>query len=358
MHHRGFESGLQGGCLVAFDCGSNFHNIGHEVVGHRDVAAIVIPFVPVTVPLVVVVAVSFAGGASACAVGAAIAIFTALARYHVDDLADVVALRVVGAVAFVLTLTRAIAPLGLLAIVGAEQLLFARVGEIHPCRVQLVDLRLVDQRQRCLAVFLVSRNIADHVVNDDLAQRDHIGRGILLELAHPAFVAPADAGLEVLGHDRVVAERLQRQARFQAAHDAAVHADHVEVHVRVRLERLLHLVDRQGRFFALELVVTEAVHRARTMIPEHQHVTVGRVVLHAPADEVGKGVGVGRVELPQAVVDELELALVHDIALRVVGRDTVILPFLRAERFDDDVRVLADARFKHLGDVARGFAGF
>ena len=92
------------------------------------------------------------------------------------------------------------------------------------------------------------------------------------------------------------------------------------------------------------------------MVPEHEHVMIGGVVLHAPCQEVGERVRVAHRRARLLVLEE-QLAVVHLVALDLRGVDQVVLPFIGASRLQHERGALREIGFLQLDDVVGGIAG-
>ena len=86
------------------------------------------------------------------------------------------------------------------------------------------------------------------------------------------------------------------------------------------------------------------------MVPKDQHILFALIFLLSPGKKIGQRFRLPHIRLRKGV-KELQLAVLHLIALDRAVINTVRTPGLSAARFNHDVHVSSDVRLQDLIDI-------
>ena len=74
------------------------------------------------------------------------------------------------------------------------------------------------------------------------------------------------------------------------------------------------------------------------MIPEDEHIMIGRVFLLPPFQKVGECFGFAHILLLKGL-KQIQFAVLYLVALRFARADVVVTPCVRPARLNDDVHI-------------------
>ena len=193
------------------------------------------------------------------------------------------------------------------------------------------------------------------IIDDDLTQLHSRDGGVVGKLIQPAGVIPADAGFGFLTGDHVVGVVGQHQRSFRGGHQTGIEAHKVEFDLSIG-EGLVNTGQIHGTVGSELFIIAEAADGAAAVIPEDQSLSVGGIILGAPADEGGQGLRLGH-GLAAQLLFQTQHAVVLDLPdLIGLAADHIVLPLVAAAGVDDQIDLVADGGIQHFLQVCGGHA--
>ena len=193
--------------------------------------------------------------------------------------------------------------------------------------------------------------MAYKVIHNSLAESNRGGGGVSAEKRDPVGIVPADARLRLLGSEKIVSILGSDLRSLHSSHQAGIKTDHIKGDAAFR-QRLVNSVERHGPCALELLVIAVAGERAAAVIPQDQHVPVGRIVLRTEADKLRQGGRCDHGLVAHIVVEQAELTAVFNLVDLVgVALHQIVLPLGTAAGVDNNIDVISDGGIRHFLQV-------
>ena len=221
-----------------------------------------------------------------------------------------------------------------------------------------LELGQVNDGQGSLFPSAASGRLYDESVDDLLADLQCRQGRILGKRCQPVRIIPAGAGLSLLRRNQPVCVFRADQRCLCIAHQAGIEADEVKLHT-TGFQSLGKLVKRHG-CIRIDLVIAVAGHTSSAMIPENEHIAVGRIFLRTPLDKLRQCSRIGHPFVADSPVKR-DHGSVRDLpALVRTGLHDVVAPSLGTTGLQYDFHIVAVGGIGHFIDIVgcHTIAGF
>ena len=214
----------------------------------------------------------------------------------------------------------------------------------------MLQLREIHHGERGLLPVTSPVTYVDEIIHDLLPDLDGGQGGILSKRRQPVGVIPANARLRLLGGDQIIRIIRQHQGIFQRGHQTRVESNEIILDARI-LQRRVDTSQAHGATRCILFVIAITGQGTAAVIPEDQHVAVGRIILCTILNKLCQGRGLRHGITAHVFLEADQLAALDLIDLILVIADNVIRPFLTSAGVNDEVYVTAKVRLHHLLDV-------
>ena len=205
-----------------------------------------------------------------------------------------------------------------------------------------------DAHAEVVVRILVQTGLHVRIGNRD-ADALRVQRRIFAQRVQPRII-PAQPRLQFLAGDHEISVILHMRRRLIRRHQTGVEANHVQMKIGIRfrevVQRVVDFVNRQPVVIR-RFVKANAAVRAAAVIPEDQHVAVGRVGRNRPVQIVLQRLLRAHV-LPRANFHVGEIVVCNREAVDAVRAQTAVIPFTCAACLHDDGHVVRNLRRAHL----------
>ena len=216
---------------------------------------------------------------------------------------------------------------------------------------RLAELREIHQGKGGLLTRAAGIAGSNEAVDQGLPKFRGGDGGVPRKLRQPVRIIPADPGLRLLRRDHVVGVIRQHERILHCRHQACVKADHIVLDA-AGIQCFLDIAEGHGGRGSQLFVVAVTRHGTAAVIPEDQHVAVGREILRAVLDKGSKGPVIRHRLAAVFFYQWAQSAIHHLVYLIIDGGHHLVLPFSAAAGVDDQVDIVPEIRLRHLHQVA------